>query len=362
MEPKPNDAPPASLRERLWRRWFPPVAVLGGIATLVVASTRRRPEPKVAVPQPTPQAAGGRATLAVTEVPASAVPAAGSLAREYAPVTTIGGPATAPPFHRTLADVAVGPDDRIYGLGDGEIRVFGTDGVLNAHWAAPAAADCLTVAGDGRVFVAGGGRVDIFEASGIPSGGFAVGDATKPANLTAVRIVGEDVLVADASARIIWRLDASGHVRNRIGDQNKTKAFILPNGRLDLAVDADGTVLATDTGRHRVTSWALDGAPGAAFGKFGMADPADFVGCCNPVNLALTPDGKVVTAEKMIPRVKVFERDGRLIGFIGPEHFDRMVTQIHLAVDSRGRIFAGDPVRRTITVFASRAAKERGDV
>jgi sugar lactone lactonase YvrE len=188
-----------------------------------------------------------------------------------------------------------------------------------------------------------------------------VGDAASPASLTAIRVVGQDIVVADASARIVWRLDASGRVLNRIGDQNKTKAFILPNGRLDLAVDESGLVLATDTGRHQVTSWALDGTPVRAFGKFGMSDPADFVGCCNPVNLALTPDGKVVTAEKMIARVKVFEPDGRLLAFIGPEHFDRMCTQIHLAVDSQGRILAGDPVRRTITAFARVAKKERGD-
>jgi hypothetical protein len=189
-----------------------------------------------------------------------------------------------------------------------------------------------------------------------------VGDAARPANVTAIRVTGSDVLAADAGARIVWRLDASGRLVNRIGDQQKTRAFMLPNGRLDLAIDGAGTVLVTDTGRHRVTFWALDGTPAGAFGKFGMADPADFVGCCNPVNLALTPDGKVVTGEKMVPRVKVFERDGRLIGYIGPEHFDRMVTRIHLAVDSRGRILAGDPVRRTITVFAAAAAQERGDV
>ena len=165
-------------------------------------------------------------------------------------------------------------------------------------------------------------------------------------------MAGPDILLADASARIIWRLDSNGRTMNRIGDRNKTKAFILPNGRLDLAVDAAGVVLATDTGRHQVTSWALDGTPIRAFGKFGMTDPADFVGCCNPVNLALTPDGKVVTAEKMIARVKVFEPGGRLLALIGPEHFDRMCTQIHLAVDTQGRIFAGDPVRRTITVFS----------
>ena len=64
------------------------------------------------------------------------------------------------------------------------------------------------------------------------------------------------------------------------------------------------------------------------------------------MNLATTPDGKVVTAEKMVARVKVFEPDGRLLAVIGPEHFDPKCTQIHLAVDSKGRILAADPVRR----------------
>jgi len=77
-------------------------------------------------------------------------------------------------------------------------------------------------------------------------------------------------------------------------------------------------------------------APLGKFGKFGMQDPADFVGCCNPINVATTPDGKVVTSEKMVARVKVFEPDGRLLAVIGTEHFDPMCTQIHLASTRRG--------------------------
>jgi len=104
-----------------------------------------------------------------------------------------------------------------------------------------------------------------------------------------------------------------------------------------------------------VTAWTLDGAPVGKFGKFGMQDAADFVGCCNPVNVATTPDGKVVTSEKMVARVKIFEPDGRLLAVIGTEHFDPMCTQIHLAVDSKGRILAADPVRRRIQVFSPAA-------
>jgi hypothetical protein len=90
----------------------------------------------------------------------------------------------------------------------------------------------------------------------------------------------------------------------------------------------------------------------AAFGKFGMARPEDFVGCCNPVNVAVARDGAIVTAEKMIARVKVFSRERTLLAVIGPEHFDPKCVHIHVAVDSPGRIVTADPERRTIAVFA----------
>jgi hypothetical protein len=82
-----------------------------------------------------------------------------------------------------------------------------------------------------------------------------------------------------------------------------------------------------------------------------MVRPEDFVGCCNPVNLATAPDGSIVTAEKVAARVKVFGRDRALLAVIGPEHFDPMCRHIHVAVDSTGRIVTADPERRTIAVF-----------
>jgi hypothetical protein len=135
---------------------------------------------------------------------------------------------------------------------------------------------------------------------------------------------------------------------------------MLPNRSLDFDVDSRGVVRAGDTGRHRVSAWTLDGEPLGSFGKFGHQDPADFVGCCNPVNLALTPDGKVVTAEKMIARVKVYEPDGRLLALVGPPNFDPMCTAIPLAVDSRGRILAADTVRREVKVFGLAPAEREG--
>jgi len=247
--------------------------------------------------------------------------------------------------------VAAGEGDRIVALGDGEVRVFEADGVPAGVWAAPDGAVCLSIGPDGRAYVGSLGRVDVFDANGRRAGGFAAGEPGKPTAVTKIEAVGDEILVADAGARFIRRYGQDGRPLGEIGSQSKTRGFILPNRWLDFAVDASGVVRATDTGRHRVAAWSLDGAPLGFFGAFSQRDPVGFVGCCNPVNVAVTPDGKVVTAEKMVARVKVYEPDGALVALIGPEHFDQRATHLFLDVDSKGRILVGDPVRRQVQVF-----------
>jgi sugar lactone lactonase YvrE len=270
--------------------------------------------------------------------------------RRYTPVATLAGRGTAGEFKKSLSGVAAA-SAAVHALGDGEVRAFDANGGVLRAWKVPEQAACLTVAPDGRVLVGAPGRVEIYGAAGNRTGGFSVGESGKAADVTAIKVVRDGILVADASARIVRRFDAGGVERGLIGNQHKTGSFMLPNRSLDIDVDAAGTVYATDTGRHQVTTWKLDGSPVAAFGRFGMAKPEDFVGCCNPVNLAVTPDGCVVTGEKVAARVKVFGPDRSLLAVIGPEHFDPMCTHIHLAVDSSGRIVTADPVRRTITIF-----------
>jgi hypothetical protein len=271
---------------------------------------------------------------------------------QYARTAVIGGMKSTHPFRRSLAGVAVGARDRIYALGDGEVRTFEPDGSFLRGYKVVDYATCLAADTDGRVFVGAPGRVEFYDSAGRHTGGFAAGEKDKPAAVTKIRVFGKEVLVADAAARIIRRYDTKGVQLGLIGTANKTGSFMLPNKWLDFDVDAKGVVRAGDTGRHQVSAWALDGSRLGAFGKFGMQNSADFVGCCNPVNLAIAPDGKVVTGEKMVARVKVYDREGKLLAVIGPEHFDAKCIHIHLAVDSTGRILAADPVRREVKIFS----------
>jgi sugar lactone lactonase YvrE len=256
------------------------------------------------------------------------------------------------PFAHSLSGIAVGLKDRIYALGDGEVRIFEPNGELLRQWKAPENSLCLAVDSGERIYIGTLGRVDIFNSTGGLLKGFTVGESARPALVTAIKTFGREILVADATARYIRRYDAGGKQIGEIGTQNKTRSFMLPNRSLDLAVDARGTICATDTGRHRVTSWKLDGSPLGYFGKFGLSRPEDFVGCCNPVNIALAPDGNIVTAEKVVARVKVFDPNGKLLALIGQEHFDQNCEHLYLAVDSKKRIVVADPVRREVKVFS----------
>jgi hypothetical protein len=347
METNEKETVELSLIERLRKSWLAPVAAVGALGVFAAAALRSRPE--AGADTPAPKSAG--APVPTGQAGGSPAPSAGH-ARQYVRSASIGGPGSAYPFRRSLIGIAVGPGDLIYALGDEEVRVFEPGITLVKNWKVPEKSACFAVGPDRRVYVGLPGRVEIFDADGNRAGGFAAGADNKPADITAIKIFQKDILVADAAARIIRRYNAAGKQIGIIGDKAKAGNFILPNRSLDLDIDAKGNIRATDTGRHQVTAWALDGSPLGSFGKFGMTDPADFVGCCNPVNLALAPDGKIVTGEKMVARVKVYEPDGKLLAVIGPENFDPQCTQIRLAVDSKGRILAADPVQREVKIFS----------
>ena len=76
-----------------------------------------------------------------------------------------------------------------------------------------------------------------------------------------------------------------------------------------------------------------------------------FFGCCNPANLCVLSNGRLVTAEKGLLRVKIFSADGQFECVVaGPEQlehptavtgearFDHEYKAVDVAADSEGRI------------------------
>ena len=128
---------------------------------------------------------------------------------------------------------------------------------------------------------------------------------------------------------------------------------MLPNGVLDLAWDsADGeSFVVAHPQKHRVERYNLDGELTDKFGRFGMDDPADFGGCCNPTNITTTWEGLIAVSEKAPPRVKVYTSDGSFLTQSADGLFDANTKNIDLAADRHGHLYATDPLRCTIEVF-----------
>jgi hypothetical protein len=335
------------LLRRFKESWFPPSAVVGALSSFVDSARGSQAQSTGNASQD-----GSLAQIGLSGSTAEDISSQKKYDIEYCLTLILGESASDSLFRSSLSGISVGASDKIYALGDGEVRIFESGGDRIANWRAPEYASCLEAGPDERVYIGSPGRVEIYDSGGKRLEFFAAGGKDKPALVTAIKIFGDQILVADAAARYIRRYNRSGIQLGEIGTQNRTRSFMLPNRSLDMDIDAEGTIRATDSGRHRVTSWLLDGSPQGYFGKFGFRNPQDFVGCCNPVNLTVLPDGKIVTAEKLIARVKVYNPEGELRALIGPEHFDPKCTHLYLATDSKYRILVADPIRREIRIFS----------
>lgn len=260
-------------------------------------------------------------------------------------------------FREALRGIAVDAEDRVYAVGDREVKVFDDEGKLQRRWPTAKPGYCVALAPRRRVFVGEEGRIEVFDPEGKRLDMWQ--DADRLGRVTAIGFFENDILVADAAARCIRRFDNTPRFLNDIGADNKTKGFLIPNGHLDFGVDAVGIIHACNPGKHRVERYTRKGELLGHFGKFGMNRPEDFPGCCNPTNLTVVGDYGVVVTEKAAARAKVYDAKGKLLSVIGPEMFDQMSKNMDVAVDRAGRIYVVDPVRLRICVFGSKQSESR---
>jgi len=233
--------------------------------------------------------------------------------------------------------------------------VLGAGGELLGGWSTAEPATCVALDPDGNVYVGLRTRVEKYSTNGqrLASWGKEGRGRGEFSVITAIAVSGVNVFVADAGNRCIHRFDVTGDFIDEIGKRDTEAGFlglIVPSPYLDCRVDSAGILHVTNPGRLRVERYSQDGELLDFWGEAGQA--ADqFCGCCNPVNIALLPEGRTVTAEKGIPRVKVYDKNGKMLAFIGPGFFSAGAAVLDLAVDSKGRIYVADPGDGKVRVF-----------
>lgn len=270
---------------------------------------------------------------------------------------------------REARRVAVGPEDALYLAADNFVTVFGKDLTQRAEISLNAPARCVAVEADGTVYVGLKDHVEVFDAKG---------QRKEPWNIPAARtwltglaVAENDVFAADAGNRVILRYDKSGKLAGRIGEKDPARnipGLIVPSPYLDVEIAKDGLLRVTNPGRHLVEAYTFKGDLEFSWGKPTMAIDG-FCGCCNPINLALLPDGRYVTCEKGLPRVKIYREKGEFEGVVaGPEAFpeslrtgaglsksDGSLAGLDAAVDSQGRIFILDQLAGEVRVMVRKA-------
>jgi sugar lactone lactonase YvrE len=249
--------------------------------------------------------------------------------------------------------VATGARGRVWVVGDRELVLL-VAGRESRRVRLPSAPSCVCESPDGTcVYVGLGDRVAVWSSNGTPR-------ATWPARegesqITSIVAAHDQVFLADAQRRTVERHHPSGAELGRFGDtSDPPRHFVVPSPFLDLAVSPAGGLWVTNPGRHLLESFAFDGTPLSTIGRSG-ASIETFCGCCNPTHVAVLPDGRLVTAEKGLPRVKVLDPSGRLVNVVAAgDRLSPKVVGLDLAVDAQGNILVLDPSQRAVRVFTPR--------
>lgn len=249
--------------------------------------------------------------------------------------------------------IALDKSGNIIIAGDYAIRKFAPSGKSLRDIRTSEKPTCLAVAADGTLYVGMKHHIEVYALKGERTAVWK--SAGDKAYFTSIAVTASDVWVADSANRQVTRYNTSGTATGifaRKEPEKNAPGLLVPSPYVDLAATADGGIWVSDPGRHRLELYASDGRLKRYWGKYSFAVDG-FSGCCNPTNFAIMPDGRFVTSEKGIPRVKVYSSAGSFLSVVaGREAFAPETAGLDIAVESKGRILVLDSSNKTIRIFA----------
>jgi hypothetical protein len=266
--------------------------------------------------------------------------------------------------------LAVGPKDWLYVSGNQVVHVYQSDGRLVRQITTAGTPKCLAAGTrdhvvPGQLYVGTKDSVQVFDEDGQPIATWK--DLGDDVLITSIALTYDNVFVADAGNRVIVRLTTDGNVVDRIGEEadatGAAAGFVIPSPYFDVVADPNDLLYVVNPGVRQIETYSLNGVLEAVWGAAG-SDIAAFFGCCNPSHLALLPDGRFVTSEKGIPRIKVYRANGEFDCVVaGPEQLEVPATSLgdprdtdaelvfDVAVDGRGQVLVLDRRSNSIRVF-----------
>jgi hypothetical protein len=270
--------------------------------------------------------------------------------------------------------LAIDGEGRLHVAAGRHVVTLSSDGALLDDLAFDEPVRCVAVAGDGIRYVGFADHVEVFRAGEQRVGTWERIEGRPFLSGLAVDVT--TLYAADSGNRLIWKYDRSGRLLGQIGERDAGRnvaGLVVPSPWLDVAIGPDGLLRVNNPGRHRVEVYTVTGDLEFYWGRAAVSVDG-FCGCCNPVGLDVLPDGRTVTFEKGLPRVKVFGASGEFESVVaGPEAFADVsgegvggspdpasIGGLDGAVDAAGRIHVVNRSRGDVHVFESRDVLRSG--
>jgi sugar lactone lactonase YvrE len=259
------------------------------------------------------------------------------------------------PALEEIYGLTVDPSDRIFVCGKGGVEIYDNSGKRESQFTVDGTARCIAVDANGKIYLGMEDHVEIFTPD------YKKHAIWKPESsesvLTSIAVAQNNVFVADAGEKIVYRYDLKGNLLNKIGakdPQNNIPGFFIPSGYFDLAFDPSGRLWIVDPGHHTLNQFSVEGELLSSWGESSMSVEG-FCGCCNPSHIAFLPDGSFLTSEKSIERIKIYDTAGVYQNLVAtPESFEEGTRGLDLAIDSQERILVLDPVKKQVRFFVKK--------
>lgn len=260
---------------------------------------------------------------------------------------------------KQVQGITVDPQGNLLAAGDQSVRRFDGQGKQLGEIRLSQAPRCVAVGEDGTLAVGLTDQVVVF-GPGDPAGRSWPKLGARSL-ISSLALSASHVFVADAGHRIVRRCNPDGKETAQIGRKDSARhvpGFILPSPHLDLALGSNQVLWVNNPGRHRIEAYTMEGDFLEGWGETSN-QVRGFCGCCNPAHFALLPDGRFVTSEKGLTRVKVYSVDGQLQSVVaGPDQFPRISLNpggaqvaLDVAADREGRIYVADTLAGSVRIF-----------
>ncbi|HKJ79991.1 MAG TPA: hypothetical protein VKA10_10665 [Prolixibacteraceae bacterium] len=172
--------------------------------------------------------------------------------------------------------------------------------------------------------------------------------------ITSIAAADSFVFVADAGNRRILKYSNEGELTGQFegkANAEQLHGFIIPSPYFDIDINNYNDFWAVNPGLHRLENYTFDGEM-RGFWETSGVKLEGFSGCCNPAHFTFLDDGRFVTSEKGLVRIKIYKPSGEFEAVVAaPKRFTDEGEAPDIATDSTGKVYALDFDKKIVRVF-----------